>query len=101
MGVAALERAGGVVLRHQSIAVVEEPGRRRAARYLPQPAERVEAELGAVGAARRDEAVLDVVEERRGAVGREVAVGVVGERCGARRSILVEPVDGVDPVVLR
>jgi hypothetical protein len=49
-------------------------------------------------AADRDEAVLGVVEIGVGAVARQVAIRVVGERRAAGGGVLVEPVDGVSAV---
>jgi len=89
--VAAQHRARAVIFRDQRVAVVEEP-RDRAARRgeLVEPAERVvgERDPGRGG----DEPVLDVVDVGPAAIRNEVAVGVVAERCPARRAVLVEAV---------
>ena len=95
--VGAGDGAGAVELHRQLVAVVEEPRRRGAARHLPQPAERVVGEARGLGARRRDQPVLGVVDVGAGAVRDEVAVEVVGigdgGRTGAgRAAILVEPV---------
>ena len=78
---------GALIFGHQGIAVVEElkrPG--RAARGLEQPPKRVVDQGRILRPGGGDEPVLDVVDEARRAVGREVAVGIVEKR-GARAAV--------------
>ena len=61
-----------------------------------QPPERIVAQLRPVR--RRHQPVLDVVDVAPRAVGGEVAVGVIAERCRPGGDILVQPVGRVGPL---
>jgi hypothetical protein len=80
VGVGAEQCAGAVIFDRDVVAVVDEPGRARGCRDLPQPPERIVAERRRVPARSAHQPVFGVVDVGVRAVGGEVAVGVVGER---------------------
>jgi hypothetical protein len=87
--VASQETAGAVIFRDQRAAVVGEasdPG--AAARSLQEPPRGIVQQGRCLAAAGARQAVLDIVAERDGAVGGEVAVAVMGKARRARAGIV-------------